>query len=212
MSNLETLTNAIIECDASTVDQLTRKLLDEGMKPTDIINKGLINGMNVVGERFKKGDMFVPEVMMAAKAMHAGMNIVKPLLVEGESSSTGKVVLGTVAGDLHDIGKNLVGMMMESGGMEVIDLGIDVSPEKFAEEVNKNKPQVLGLSALLTTTMPVMKKTIELLKTEGLRDSVKVIVGGAPVTQEYADQIGADGWAPDAASAKDVARKLAAQS
>ena len=208
MADFEALAGAIIECDAAKADELTRKLVDEGAKPQEIINKGLISGMNVVGDRFKKGDMYVPEVMMAAKAMHAGMNIVKPMLAEGESSSTGKVVLGTVAGDLHDIGKNLVGMMMESGGMEVVDVGIDVSPEKFAEAVKENKPQVVGMSALLTTTMLAMKDTIEVLKEEGLRDSVKIIVGGAPVTQDFSDEIGADGWAPDAASAKELAQKL----
>ncbi len=208
MADFEALGQAIIDCDAAKAAELTQKHVDEGVKPSEIINKGLISGMNVVGDRFKKGDMYVPEVMMAAKAMHAGMNIVKPLLVEGESSSTGKVVIGTVAGDLHDIGKNLVGMMMESGGMEVVDLGVDQSPEKIAGAVKEHKPQVVGLSALLTTTMLAMKDTIEVLKEEGLRDSVKVIVGGAPVTQDFADEIGADGWAPDAASAKDLALKL----
>jgi len=208
MADFESLANAIIECDAGKADELTRKLVDEGAKPQEVINKGLISGMNVVGDRFKKGEMYVPEVMMAAKAMHAGMNIVKPMLTEEESSATGKVVLGTVAGDLHDIGKNLVGMMMESGGMEVIDVGIDVPPEKFAEAVKEHKPQVVGMSALLTTTMLAMKDTIEVLKEEGLRDSVKIMVGGAPVTQDFADEIGADGWAPDAASAKELALNL----
>jgi 5-methyltetrahydrofolate--homocysteine methyltransferase len=208
MADFEALAGAIIECNAAKAGELTQKLVDEGVKPSEIINQGLISGMNVVGDRFKKGDMYVPEVMMAAKAMHAGMNIVKPLLLEGESSTTGKVIIGTVAGDLHDIGKNLVGMMMESGGMEVVDLGVDITPEKFATAVREHKPNVVGLSALLTTTMLAMKDTIEVLKEEGLRDSVKVIVGGAPVTQDFADEIGADGWAPDAASAKDLAQKL----
>ena len=208
MADFEALAGAIIECDAAKADELTRKMVDEGAKPQEVINKGLISGMNVVGDRFKKGEMYVPEVMMAAKAMHAGMNIVKPLLTEDEASSAGKVVLGTVAGDLHDIGKNLVGMMMESGGMEVVDVGIDVAPEKFAEAVKEHKPQVVGMSALLTTTMLAMKDTIEVLKEEGLRDSVKIMVGGAPVTQDFADEIGADGWAPDAASAKELAQKL----
>ncbi len=208
MADFEALAGAILECNAEKSAELTQKHVDEGVKPSEIINKGLISGMNVVGDRFKKGDMYVPEVMMAAKAMHAGMNIVKPLLSEGESSSIGKVLVGTVAGDLHDIGKNLVGMMMESGGLEVVDLGVDVTPEKFAEAVREHKPHVIGLSALLTTTMLAMKDTIEVLKEEGLRDSVKVIVGGAPVTQDFADEIGADGWAPDAASAKDLAQKL----
>jgi 5-methyltetrahydrofolate--homocysteine methyltransferase len=209
MADFEALAGAIIECNAAKAGELTQKLVDEGVKPVEIINQGLISGMNVVGDRFKKGDMYVPEVMMAAKAMHAGMSIVKPLLLEGESSTSGKVIVGTVSGDLHDIGKNLVGMMMESGGMEVVDLGVDVSPEKFAEAVREHKPQVVGLSALLTTTMLAMKDTVEILKEEGLRDSVKIIVGGAPVTQDFADEIGADGWAPDAASAKDLAVSLA---
>jgi len=208
MADFEALAGAIIECDAAKADELTRKLVDEGAKPQEVINKGLISGMNVVGDRFKKGEMYVPEVMRAAKAMHAGMNIVKPLLAEGETSSTGKVVLGTVAGDLHDIGKNLVGMMMESGGMEVVDVGIDAPPERFAEAVKEHKPQIVGMSALLTTTMLAMKDTIEVLKEEGLRDSVKIIVGGAPVTQDFSDEIGADGWAPDAASAKELALNL----
>jgi len=208
VADFETLAGAIIDCNAAKSAELTRELVDAGEKPQEIVNKGLIGGMNVVGDRFKKGDMYVPEVMMAAKAMHAGMDIVKPLLVEGETSSTGTIVLGTVAGDLHDIGKNLVGMMMESGGMEVVDVGIDVPPEKFAAAVKEHKPQIVGMSALLTTTMLAMKDTIEVLKEEGLRDSVKIIVGGAPVTQDFADEIGADGWAPDAASAKDLAQKL----
>ncbi len=208
MADYETLAAAVIEFNAARAAELTQKLVDEGAAPSEIINKGLISGMNVVGDRFKKGDMYVPEVMMAAKAMHAGMNIVKPLLLEGESSTSGKVLIGTVAGDLHDIGKNLVAMMIESGGMEVVDIGVDASPEKFAEQVREHQPQVLGMSALLTTTMLAMKDTIEVLKEEGLRDSLKIIIGGAPVTQDFADEIGADGWAPDAASAKDKAFEL----
>ncbi len=209
MADFQALAEAIITCNPESVAELTKKHIDEGVKPTEIVNNGLISGMNVVGNRFKKGDMYVPEVMLAAKAMHAGMNLVKPLLVEGEASSTGKVLIATVAGDLHDIGKNLVGMMMESGGMEVVDLGIDVPADKIAVAVREHKPQVLGLSALLTTTMLAMKDTIEVLKEEGLKNSVKVIVGGAPVTQDFADEIGADGWAPDAAAAKDLALQLA---
>lgn len=205
MFDFTTLANAIIDCDVEKVLELTQKAVDEGEKPSDIINLGLIAGMNVVGKYFKEGDMYVPEVLMAAKAMNDGMAIVKPLLVEGEASAAGKVVLGTVEGDLHDIGKNLVGMMMESAGMEVVDVGIDVSTQKFIDAVKEHKPDVLALSALLTTTMIAMKETIDLLKKEGLREEVKVIIGGAPVTQEYANNIGADGYAPDAASAKDLA-------
>ncbi len=208
MADLEALQNAIIECNVERAKELTQKVINAGTGPAEVINSGLIKGMNVVGQRFKEGAMYVPEVLMAARAMNSGMEICKPLLVEGEVSSAGKVVLGTVAGDLHDIGKNLVGMMMESGGMEVIDLGMDVSPEKFAEAVREHKPDVVGMSALLTTTMLAMKDTVEILQEEGLRDSVKIIVGGAPVTSDFSDEIGADGWAPDAASAKDLAMEL----
>ncbi len=208
MADFEKLSNSVIQGNAAEVAELTREAVDEGVKPTEIINQGLINGMNVVGKRFKAGDMFVPEVLMAAKAMKGGMEIVQPLLVEGEMEEAGRVVLGTVAGDLHDIGKNLVGMMMESGGLEVTDLGTDVEADEFVESIREIKPHVLGMSALLTTTMLEMKDVIEVLEEEGLRDDVKVIVGGAPVTREFADEIGADGWAPDAASAKDLAFDL----
>ncbi|MBS3768019.1 MAG: corrinoid protein [Candidatus Cloacimonetes bacterium] len=208
MANFEKMADAVIKGNQNTVIELTEKAVDEGIKPKEIIEKGLINGMNVVGKRFKAGNMFVPEVLMSAKAMKAGMNIVKPLLLEREMSSEGKVLLGTVSGDLHDIGKNLVGMMMESGGLEIVNLGTDISTEEFAAKVKEHNPDVLGMSALLTTTMLSMRDTIEVLEEEGLRDSVKVMVGGAPVTKEFADEIGADGWAPDAASAKDLAFEL----
>ncbi|MBA7540762.1 Methionine synthase [subsurface metagenome] len=208
MADFETMTNKVISGDVDVVTELTKKAVDEGEKPLDIIDKGLMKGMNVVGERFKAGDMFIPEVLMSAKAMGAGMEIVKPLFVGGEVPSQGKVVLGTVKGDLHDIGKRLVGMIMESGGMVVKDLGIDVSPEKFVEAVKEKKPDIVGMSALLTTTMLAMKDTIEILEEEGLRDSVKVIIGGAPVTSDFAKEIGADGWAPDAITAKELAMQL----
>ncbi len=208
MADFEEMGNAVIKGDAETADDLTRKAVDEGVEPLDIINQGLIGGMDVVGKRFKAGDMFVPEVLMSAKAMKAGMNIVRPLLLEGDMPSAGKVLLGTVSGDLHDIGKNLVGMMMESGGLDIVNLGTDTSPEEFVEAVKEHKPDVIGMSALLTTTMLSMKDTIEVLEEEGLRDSVKIIIGGAPVTQDFADEIGADGWAPDAAAAKDLAFEL----
>jgi len=208
MVDFEKLSNSVIKGNREEVVELTQEAVDEGVKPNEIINQGLINGMNVVGKRFKAGDMFVPEVLMAAKAMKGGMEIVQPLLVEGEREEAGRVVLGTVAGDLHDIGKNLVGMMMESGGLEVTDLGTDVEADEFVESIREFKPHVLGMSALLTTTMLEMKDVIEVLEEEGLRGDVKVIVGGAPVTKEFADEIGADGWAPDAASAKDLAFEL----
>ena len=208
MADFEALSAAVIGCDVVKVKEISERLVEEGVGAGAIINSGLIGGMNVVGDRFKKGEMYVPEVLMAAKAMNAGMSIVKPLLVEGEMAAAGKVVLCTVAGDLHDIGKNLVGMMMESGGLEVVDLGVDISPEKIAAAVREHQPNVLGLSALLTTTMLAMKDTIEVLQEVGLRDKVKVLVGGAPVTEDFACEIGADGWAPDAASAKDLVLEL----
>ena len=211
MAELERISSGVIAGDDAGVAELTRQAIDGGVAPVEIINSGLIKGMNVVGQRFKAGEMYVPEVMVAARAMKAGMELVRPLIVEGDIPSAGKVIIGTVAGDLHDIGKNLVGMMMESGGMTVINMGVDIAADKFAAAVREHKPDVLAMSALLTTTMLAMKDTIELLKEEGLRDSVKVIVGGAPVTADFANEIGADGWAPDAASAKDLAVDLAAK-
>lgn len=208
MSFLEALSQAVIEGQEQQVKELTQKALAEGLKPLEIINEGLIKGMNVVGQRFKVGDMFVPEVLMSARAMTAGMDVVKPLLVDGEMTNKGTVVIGTVKGDLHDIGKNLVGMMLEGAGYKVVDLGTDTAPEAFVQAVQENNAQVLGLSALLTTTMLAMKQTIEALQVAGLRDKVKVMVGGAPITQEFADEIGADGYAPDAASAVELVNQL----
>ena len=208
MADFEGLAEGVIKGEIERVADLTRKAVDEGTDPMDIINKGLMSGMNVVGERFKAGEMFVPEVLMSAKAMTAGMEIVKPLIVGEGLPSKGRVILGTVKGDLHDIGKKLVGMIMESAGIEVIDLGTDVSPEDFAASIKEKEPDVIGMSALLTTTMLSMKDTIEVLEEEGIRDKVKVIVGGAPVTKDFADEIGADGWAPDAVSAKDLVLEL----
>ena len=203
MADFEQLANGVMAGEIEKVGDLTQKAVDEGIEPMEIIDNGLMSGMSVVGERFKVGDMYIPEVIMSAKAMSAGMEIVKPLLVGGKSASKGKVLLGTVKGDLHEIGKKLVQMMMESAGLEVEDIGIDISPEKFAEAVREKKPDVLGMSALLTTTMLAMKDTIETLKEAGLRDSVKILVGGAPVTLDFAEEIGADGWASDAVTAKD---------
>ena len=203
MADFEQLANGVMAGEIDKVGDLTQKAVDEGIEPMEIIDNGLMSGMSVVGERFKVGDMYIPEVIMSAKAMSAGMEIVKPLLVGGKSASKGKVLLGTVKGDLHEIGKKLVQMMMESAGLEVEDIGIDISPEKFAEAVREKKPDVLGMSALLTTTMLAMKDTIETLKEAGLRDSVKILVGGAPVTLDFAEEIGADGWASDAVTAKD---------
>ncbi len=184
------------------------QLLASGEKPLEIINNGLIAGMNVVGVRFKNGDMFVPEVLMSARAMTAGLEIVRPLIADSEIKSKGKVVLGTVKGDLHDIGKKLVAMMLESAGLEVINLGVDVAPQKFVDAVKEHQPHVVGMSALLTTTMLNMQTTIQLLAEAGLRDQVKVIVGGAPVSEDFAQTIGADGFAPDAGSATELCKQL----
>ena len=208
MPDYEKMSEKVIEGDQEGVKDLTQEAIDEGADPQEIISDGLINGMNVVGERFKAGDMFVPEVLMSAKAMKAGMELVNPLLTEGDREAATTVVLGTVEGDLHDIGKNLVAMMLESGGMNVVNLGVDIEADEFVQAVRDNDADVLGMSALLTTTMMEMQDVIEVLEEEGLKDDVRVIVGGAPVTQEFADDIGADGWAPDAASAKDLVQDM----
>lgn len=208
MTMLDIIAKGVVEGDVELVTETVNKLVAEGVSPLDIINNGLMVGMNEVGERFKDGDMFVPEVMISARAMTAGISIVKPLINDNDMPCAGKVVMGTVKGDLHDIGKNLVGMLMESSGFKVINLGVDISPEKFAEAIKEYKPDILGMSAMLTTTMTQMKTTIDYLKREGLRDSVKVIIGGAPVTSQFANQIGADGYSIDASSAAELCRKL----
>jgi len=191
------------------VAQLVQKALDQGMAAEEILQDGLIAGMDEVGKDFKAGELFVPEVLIAARAMHAGMAILRPLLADSDAISAGKYVIGTVKGDLHDIGKNLVKMMLEGAGFETIDLGTDVSSEDFVTAVREHQPKLLGMSALLTTTMVQMKATVEALQEAGLRDAVKVMIGGAPVTAAFAQEIGADAYAPDAATAVDVARDLA---
>jgi 5-methyltetrahydrofolate--homocysteine methyltransferase len=191
------------------VAALVQQALDQGMAPGEILQGGLIAGMDEVGKDFKAGDLFVPEVLIAARAMHAGMDILRPLLAEGEVPTAGRYVIGTVKGDLHDIGKNLVKMMLEGAGFQTVDLGTDVSAEDFIAAVREHQPSMMGMSALLTTTMVQMKAIIEALEEAGLRDSVKVMIGGAPVTSAFAEEIGADAYAPDAATAVDVARSLA---
>ena len=210
MADLQALAETVIGGNKEEAERLTQEAVGEGMDPVSIVNDGLIAGMGVVGEKFKNNEFYVPEVLIAARAMHAAMDVVKPLLSEAGIEPRGIVAIGTVKGDLHDIGKNLVSMMLEGGGYEVIDLEVDVSPEKFVEVVSEGKAQVIALSALLTTTMPSMKDTIDALEEAGVRDSVKVVIGGAPVTQNYADEIGADGYAPDAASAVDKVADLLA--
>lgn len=188
--------------------KLIQEALDSKILPSKILSDGLVAGMDVVGEKFRRDELFMPEVLIAARAMQAGMNILRPKLIETGAKLAGKIVLGTVKGDLHDIGKNLVGMLMEGAGYQVIDLGIDIPSGKFIEAVKSNKPNILGLSALLTTTMPKMKEVIESLMEAGIRNTIKVMVGGAPITEKFAKDIGADGYAPDAATAVEIAREL----
>jgi corrinoid protein of di/trimethylamine methyltransferase len=210
MSRFEKITKEVIGGNIEEVAKLAQELIDEGVTADKIIKKGLVAGMDVVGARFKKNEMFVPEVLIAAKAMHAGMDVVKPLLAEGESSSAGTVLIGTVEGDLHDIGKNLVAMMLKGAGFDVVDLGIDLPAEDFVEAIKEHEPDVLGMSALLTTTMPAMQEIIEALEEAGIRDQLKIMIGGAPVTEDFADEIGADAYAPDGSSATDLAREFMA--
>ncbi|MHB8075536.1 cobalamin B12-binding domain-containing protein [Desulfosporosinus fructosivorans] len=208
MSDFDQLADYVFKGNASAVKDLTQKMVDAGGNPMEIITKGLLVGMDIVTPKFKAGDMYVPEVMMSAKALSEGMKIVKPLLVGEDIGVTKTIIIGTVAGDLHDIGKNLVVMIMESGGFNVIDLGVDVSPERFVAAIKEYDAKIVGLSALLTTTMLNMKATIDLIKEEGLRDAVKILVGGAPVSQSFADDIGADGYCADAMSAKEMATAI----
>jgi 5-methyltetrahydrofolate--homocysteine methyltransferase len=206
--SLETIYEAVLRGDAKTAKADTQAAVDEGIPAGDILHQACIPAMTEVGRLFEIGEEFVPEMLIAARAMQAALSILKPLLVEAETETLGKVVIGTVAGDLHDIGKNLVGMMLEGAGFEIIDLGTDVSPEKFVGAVKEHQPALIGMSALLTTTMASIGRTIEALKEAGLRDEVKVIVGGAPLTQDFADQVGADGFATDAGSASRMAKSL----
>ena len=208
MAKYQDLADSIIAGDNVKSKEITQKLVDSGVSSSEILNEGLVPGMEVVGRQFKANEMYIPEVLIAARAMHAAMDIIKPMLSESGAKMKGTVIIGTVQGDLHDIGKNLVGMMLEGGGFSVIDVGVDVSAEKYVEEAKKSGAKLIGLSALLTTTMPVMKDVIAILKTDSSTADVKVMVGGAPLTQEYSDSIGANGYAPDASSAVDLATKL----
>ena len=205
---IEQMQTDLYDGDINAVEAATRKAIDEGLTPKEILDDGLIAGMDMVGRDFKAGDLFIPEVLLCARAMHAGLEILRPLLAESGVPAQGKLVIGTVAGDLHDIGKNLVSMMFQGAGFEVIDLGVDVSPDKFVETVRAENADLVGMSALLTTTIPSMKATIEALSQAGLHDKVKVLIGGAPVTAKYAHDIGADSFAPDAGAAIEVARDI----
>ncbi len=204
----EQIADEVIKGQADAVKELVNQAISEEISAEDVLNNGLVAGMNVVSKKFKNNEFFIPEVLVSARAMTAGLDILNPLLAEANVKPKGKVVIGTVKGDLHDIGKNIVGMMLQGAGYEIVDLGADVPKEKFIEFARKEDTNVVGMSALLTTTMIYMQEIVQALKDAGLRDKVKVIIGGAPVTQAYADKIEADGYAPDAASAIDLAKDL----
>ena len=206
MEILKEIANKVIEGKAQEVEELVKRALEDGVEVSSILNDGLIAGMQVVGEKFKKDEFYVPEVLIAARAMHKGMNVLKPYLERSGVKPIAKYVIGTVRGDLHDIGKNLVAMMLRGAGFEVIDLGVDVPPERFVEAVKQNNPDIVGMSALLTTTMMEMKKVIDALKEAGLRDKVKIIIGGAPITPEFAEEIGADAASRDAVEAASICK------
>lgn len=208
MTDFNAMMDALVACDAAKVTSLVNASLAEDVAAGDILNNGLIAGMDIVGERMESGEMFIPEVLMAAKIMGGCVDILKPLLGEDESTTGARVLIGTVKGDLHDIGKNLVAMMMESAGMEVHNIGVDIAPDDFITQIKEKNAQIVCLSALLTTTMPMMKQTVDAIVESGLRDQVKILVGGAPVTQAFAEEIGADGFAADAGAASKLAKSL----
>ncbi len=208
MELLARIVDRLDKGQADDVAELTAQAIQDGLPVATILNEGLIAGMDVVGEKFRTHQIFLPHVLLAAKAMHAGMDLLKPLLLKQDVPTAGKAVLGTVRGDQHDIGKNLVGIMLEGAGFEVIDLGTDVAPKDFLDAVRQHDARVIGMSALLTTTMPVMKEVVDLLAQEGLTGRVRTVVGGAPVTEDYAREIGADAYAFDGVSAVDRVRQL----
>jgi corrinoid protein of di/trimethylamine methyltransferase len=205
MADMQALSASLQKGRAKEVKELVQQAVDEGMGPEEILDQGLLTGMNIIGVKFKNNEVYVPDVLIAARAMNAGVEILKPLLVQAGVKAVGKVVLGTVKGDLHDIGKNLVKMMMEGKGLEVIDLSVDVSADKFVAAAIENNAQIIALSALLTTTMSEMKSVVEAATAAGIRDKVTIMVGGAPVTEAFCKSIGADLYAADAASAADAA-------
>ncbi len=202
------MSEVLIVGNIEEIKKLTQQALDEGNKANEILGKGLLPGMDIVGQRFKACEMFIPEVLRSAKTMHAAMDILRPLLSEAEAAGAGTVVIGTVEGDLHDIGKNLVGMMLEGAGFKVVDLGTDVKPQQFVEAAKEHKPRILGMSALLTTTMPKMGDTVIALKEAGIRDQIKVMAGGAPVTQDFVEEIGGDAYGSNATAAVEKAKAL----
>ena len=210
MADFRAIADAVKAGRAKIVKTLVTEAIAEGVAAESILNDGLIVGMNELGVLFKNNEVYVPEVLIAARAMKTGTEILKPLLADANAQSRGVVAVGTVKGDLHDIGKNLVAMMLEGAGFTVIDLGVDVSPEAFIDAATNQGAQILGMSALLTTTMPSIKLSIDAIREAGVRDKVKIMIGGAPVTQSFADEVGADGYSPDAASAADLAKLLIA--
>lgn len=213
MSNIEAVSVAVQGGKSKKIGEIVKQAIDAGCEPNEILNKGMIDAMSIIGDKFSKNEIFVPEMLVAARAMKKGVEVLKPYLKGDSSNSIGKVIMGTVAGDLHDIGKNLVIMMLESTGFEVIDLGVDVSVDKFIETLNENPDvKIVAVSALLTTTMPAMKDTVKALNECENRNNIKVMVGGAPITQSFADEIGADAYTEDAASAAQVAKGYASKS
>lgn len=211
MIELTEISQAVIEGNAKRTKELTGIAVENNVAPERILHEGLVPGMNVVGEKFKSNEYYVPEVLIAARAMNAALDILKPLLAKNEANYKARIIICTVKGDLHDIGKNIAAMMLEGAGFKVIDLGIDVPTAKVVEAVKQNKPLILGMSALLTTTLTHMKDIIETLKNEGLRDGLKIIVGGAPITETFAKSIGADGYAPDATTGVQIANNFVRQ-
>ena len=207
MTDYQPIINTIVKCQRDNIKNLTQQALDTGSAPQDILDNGFVAGMTVVGEKMENGDMFIPEVLMAAKIMNQGMEVLQPMLGNVNENAKGKVVIGTVKGDLHDIGKNIVALMCKGSGLDVIDLGVDIGADQFVEAARKNNADLICLSALLTTTMPEMRKIIDLMKQNGL-GKVKVMIGGAPVTQSFAQEIGADGYSSDAGSAAREANRL----
>jgi 5-methyltetrahydrofolate--homocysteine methyltransferase len=205
----EQLSTVVIEGNSAQASGLVQKGLDEGLAPKDLLDNGLVAGMTEVGVRFKRGDMFVPEVLMSAEAMQAGMRILRPHLASSGTKMAGTIVLGTVKGDLHDIGKNLVGMMCEGAGFEIVDLGFNVEPERFVDAIKEHQPEIVGMSALLTTTMRAMGYSIKSIEEAGLRENVKIMVGGAPVDAAFAERIGADGYGSNAVAAQELAKQFA---
>lgn len=208
MATLKDVSQCVLDGDMDEIKVLVQQLIDDGTDPISIINDGLIAGMNIVAPLFKSGEMFVPEVMESADTMNEGMKIVKPLITDDDIPSKGKIIIGTVNGDLHDIGKNLTVMMMESRGYTVIDLGVDIKEEDFTAAIKKHNPDIVGMSSLLTTTMMKMDSTIKQLVKDGVRGKVKIIIGGAPITQEFADDIGADGYSEDASTAVELCDRM----